>query len=308
MNPVIIRGASREEILAAPPVLLGFHPRESVVLLLLDAGVVACCIRVDLDWFAHDFFPVSSQLERAASQVPEAALVLIGYGADEDGVRLAMDELLSVVGHGRRTDEFLLRDGSFLCLCGDCEEAPFQFENTGLAAQAVYEGIRIEPDRDTAVAPVLLHHPVCDDDALRALEEAAALSERRAMRRTRELAERPGPLTAHEALILGTLLGDEERQSALAQRLLGRSVGPEIGDRIWEHLAQARAVVPDHLVGDVLGLLALASWITGRGAAHSCCLEQLALVDPWNPFGLFAAQVHREATSPRTFRAGRRPR
>ena len=153
---------------------------------------------------------------------------------------------------------FLLRDGSFLCLCGDCEEAPFQFENTGLAAQAVYEGIRIEPDRDTAVAPVLLHHPVCDEDALRALEEAAALSERRAMRRTRELAERPGPLTAHEALILGTLLGDEERQSALAQRLLGRSVGSEIGDRIWEHLAQARAVVPDHLVGDVLGLLALA--------------------------------------------------
>lgn len=303
MDPVVIRGASREEILAAPAVLLGFHPTNSLVALFLQNSRIECCVRLDLDWFALDHARVSSQLEHALERLPEAGVVVIGYGSDQDRVIIALDALVEVLGTDRLVAEFLHRGGSYHCLCGDCEPQPFEFEATSIAAQAVYHGVRIDQDRAAALAFLDARCPAPPTDVIVASEALTELTMEESFVLMASLVERDRPLDADEALLLVLLMAEEDRQAAIFQRLLETSGRrPELADRLWQRLTEAYIVAPGPLLFDVLALVALASWLTARGAAHSACLDRLHGVNPGHPWASLAERVHREAISPAQFR------
>ena len=99
-------------------------------------------------------------------------------------------------------------------------------------------------------------------------------------------------LDSHRRIIV--LLADEDRFSAVLTQLTTTSA-----DAYWERLVEARAVCPERHEPNLLALLALASWLSGRGAAHASCLDQLARRSPGHPVLGLLSRLHRDGVPPR---------
>lgn len=291
--------------MATPAVMLGFHPHDSVVFIMVAQSQIRCCVRVDLTWFVDGFTTIVNQLSNALAQVPDAGFVLVGFGEDEDLVVLSMDHLGAALGEQALVQCYLHRVTSYVRLDHEPEEFTFDFDSTKLAAEAVFRGVRIEKDRDAAVAPVLRHHLPPADVELEALCDMAALERDERLLLTQYLAECDASLGGPQAVMLATLLGDPDCAMALFQRLMDLNARrDEAAEVIWSHLTQARAACPMPVLADCLALLAAACWLTGRGAAQTSCLEQLAGMGSNHPLGALIAHLHRSAVSPEQFRAG----
>lgn len=105
--------------------------------------------------------------------------------------------------------------------------------------------------------------------------------------------EQEKELTRVAAVELAVLLDDEERMVSVLTAL-----SSENADRVWRNLVSARRLCPPGYEANVLALLTAASWISGRGAAQTACLEQLADLDPRHVVGGLMADLHRRGTPP----------
>ncbi len=276
-----------------PAVLLGFHPADSCVVMGLDGSSVEFCARLELDWFATHFDQVADQIIEASAQVPGCRFVLIAFG-DPDVASLSVVELAGVVGE-HRVVESLVADGErYWSLVDDDGSHEYAFDASALAAQAVYEGVRICEDRDEAVAPVELWEPLPSLEQDAAWQKIEGLAEDDRMALLGGLAEAATPPQGDDALMLATLLADEDRATAVLTRL-----ATDNADRIWANLVAARRVAPEQCQPNVVALLGVASWLSGRGAAQTACLEQMARLAPDNPIGSLLSAVHRHGIPPR---------
>lgn len=288
----VLRGTTRADLLAIPAVLLGFHPTDSCVLLALSGKSVAFCARLDLDWFVYHFDDVADQIINASSQVEDCRFVLIGFG-DPDLAGLAVTELASVVGESRVLDAMLTDGRTTWVLDADLQLHEIEPHTSALEAQAVYEGVRICADREEAVAPVEQHMPLPEAEVVAAEKLVGALSPEDAMDLLADLAESKEPLTPTEACILAVLLGDEDRLGALLIRLSTTNA-----DAVWPNLVAARRVAPEDAEANVISLLGMASWLSGRGAAQTSCLEQLAHSAPGHAVTSLLRRLHRYGVPP----------
>lgn len=276
-----------------PAVLLGFHPSDSCVVMGLSGPTVAFCARLDLDWFVTHFDQVADQILHASAQVPDCRFVLIGFG-DPDLASLAVVEMSGVVGESRVLESLVTDGERYWCLDEDLETHEFQVGTSSLAAQAVYEGLRICADREQAVAPVELSEPLPPAEQEAGAALVASLSPDEGMARLAELAESADPLQPAEAQTLALLLLDEDRMGAVLARLSVASA-----DLLWENLVAARRVAPPSAEPNVLALLGMASWLSGRGAAQTSCLEQVERIHPEHPVGALLSRIHRYGIPPR---------
>ena len=289
----VLRGTTRADLLAMPAVLLGFHPTHSCVVMGLSGTTVAFCARLEVDWFVHHFDDVADQIINASSQVEGCRFVIIGYG-DPDLAGLAVTELAAVVGEARVIDALVTDGRTTWALDADLEAHEIESTSSSLEAQAVYEGIRICGDRGEAVAPVEFHSPPPSREVAAAEVLVAALPPGQALDLLEQLAESPAQLNPSEACLLSVLLEDEDRMGAVLARL-----SMDTADRIWPHLVSARQSATPQSEANVLALLGIASWLSGRGAAQTSCLEQLARISPGHELGGLLARVHRDAIPPR---------
>jgi len=270
-----------EDALGLIPHLLGFHPEESLVVLVVDGGLVAVTARVDL---AESSLPdgVEAVLSRIWRRFPAADAWFVAYTADADlgwavlercdaFLDTAAFRRLTLVDGGRwRTDH---PDGP----CGRHDPTA-----SLMAAEATVHGLVARPSR-ADLARLLDGPPEDEVDGLLALAG-------------RVDAELAGLRQGRWAGVMGEALrGFRLRQQltdADAARLALLAAHPDARDvallamarpEASQHLDLWRRVVnrtPPAHQGYALALLGMAAWITGEGALASMCLERAELLVP----------------------------
>lgn len=292
MQTPLIRGNSRADLLALPAIMLGFHPQQSCVVLALEGPTVRFCMRVNLDWFAADFDGIADQLLNAADQAGADGFVLIGFG-DPDVASITVAELVEVLGPEQVIEALVADGGRYWSMLSPDEAVGYRFDTSTVAAQAVYHGVNVCQDRDSAVAPVTLSSPPAGHVIQAAERHVAQLDADAGMDLLESLAE-ADKIRPQDALLLAVLLDDEARFGELLNRLRTWTA-----ERYWARLVEARAVCPARFEANVLALLAVASWLSGRGAAQTSCLEQLSVRAPSHPVLSMLSRLHRDGVPPR---------
>lgn len=291
------------DLLALVPYMLGFHPQESVVAVLIRSGQVALTARVDLPPTAH-VGGLVQEFRRLAAYQRADELVLIAYSVDAGG----RSQLVELVAGLSDVDvsEAIFVDGerwwSVLCTSSCCppQGRPYEVESHRLAAEAVYAGMAVRGGR--AEVAQLVSGPSAAD--LERLDWRADAAVTRVARLGRQRGERLLQATVNSAVAGAEL--DETRRLQLA--LLVTDV--LLRDHAWAQISrsQARAhvqlwasvvaVAPPDLASAPLCLLGLAAWISGDGALQNCCVERLERIDPDYSLGVLLGDISARAVSP----------
>ena len=147
-----VRHAS--DLLAVIPYLVGFHPSESIVAVLMRSGKVALTMRVDLPTtssVAEAGAALARQLTAVARTHRLTRMVLVGYSADQlranRVLTATMDEIPRSGRPGLELADVYYVDGerwwSLTCNgpCCPLEGTPYDLGSHPYAAEAVYAGI-----------------------------------------------------------------------------------------------------------------------------------------------------------------------
>lgn len=298
-----LHGTTSADLLAIPVIMLGFHPRESCVVLGVRGTRVEFCARMDLDWFTtcFGFGKVAEQLANAIIACDGCSVAVLAYTSDVDAGAVAVGELVSVVGEDV-VAEALVTDGDrFWYALPEMllppEGIPYSYASSNCAAQAVYSGVNVTGSREQAVAEV--QPPGADDEqavaaAIRAADVTLApLTAAQRMALLSQLMDSAEPL-GPKAAELTVLLQEEEHFCEVLAQLNSDSAG-----RLRPRLAEARRACPAPLAAHVVSLLALACWLDGEGAQQSDCLAQLEMLGADHPLVGMLKAMHHLAMPPR---------
>ncbi len=307
--PATLSARRPSDLLAVVPFMLGFHPADSLVALLLHGGRVLLTARFDL----------GLGLEEAVAEVVDrhgpTGLVLVAYAADPEQGRAVLRAQAAGPDAVQVVDLLLVTQGrwwSLACTAGCCpaEGTPYAPEDHPLSAEAVWAGMVARPDREAVGAAVA--GPA--ETELAALREAVRPLARRLDRCTP--AGRQDVLGRAVVTALprveearpsrdGVLLDDVEclRLALLVREVGARDVACALVTRedarrhvaLWE---QVVARTPPELAAGPLCLLGLAGWASGNGTLLNVCCERLGELDPAYPMGRLLSDVSRRGLPP----------
>lgn len=298
-----LQGTTSADLLAIPVIMLGFHPRESCVVLGVRGTRVEFCARMDLDWFTScfGFGRVAEQLDNAVTRCAGCTVAVLAYTSDPDAGAIAVGELMAVVGE-EKVAEALVTDGDRFWYAHPGmllppEGIPYSYPSSSFAAQAVYSGVNVTASREEAVAEVQPPSPAEGlqvADAISAAREAMSrLDQQERMELLGVLMGRSEPLGSSAAELVVLLQEEEHFSEVLAQ------LNTASAERMRPRLAEARRCSPEPLAAQVVSLLALACWLDGEGAQQSDCLSQLEALDPQHPMMGVLTAMHRMAVPPK---------
>lgn len=289
---------SPADLLALPAVMLGFYPEESTVLIAIRDGYVQFCARFDWNWTDEAYEHSSLAVRSAMARVPGSRNFLMSYGADPDVHLHSLFALADLLDGA--VDGMFYTDGQQFwdVTCQDPELHDGQrwsWDQSQLAASAVFQGIAVSQSRSSAVAAVTdptAPHPLLGEarDELEDIPDQLALLE--------HLMEREEPLDDFGACQLAILLQCEDCAVATVMRL-NTDNARDFRDR----LGQARRTVCGDAAVGVLGVLGIACWLDGQGAMSTECLMQLEELAPDQPLAKLLRFIHMEALPPRWWRS-----
>ena len=289
--PVTFVARTPVDLIALVPVVLGFHPADSVVLLTFGPPGGTFHARVDLPVSAAAQEEVADLLAGAvaANHLDRTALLL--YSDDEQVCAAMADRVVGrLLDLGCEVlDVLRVDDGCWIQLPEDgAGGTPYDLQTHPFTAQLVFEGRVVHRDRaelaDTLVGTddadatavalaatrfadlVLCSHD--DPDQLRT--EARWLR-----RRVRRQVEDAGPIEVADAarlLVLASLV--PTRDVAWAQ-ITRSSAAAHV--ELWRGLVRR---APRDLVPGAASLLAFAAWQAGDGALAWCGIDRALEVDP----------------------------
>jgi hypothetical protein len=298
---------SPEDVLAVVPIVLGFEPSDSIVLLTFG-GLTRFHARVDLpppgDPGALDEVCAMLLEPCLRHRVPRVLLVL--YSDQPRQARAVARRLRRELGRRRIEIVDCLRADGRRWYAVDRRRSdvpatglPYDAAAHPFRAQAVMAGHVTLGSREELAAQVA-SDPAAVARVTAELEGAAVLG-----------AEDVATLVRRHTAA-GTLLDDAE----LAGLLLAiRS--PPVRDATWIGLSRADAEAhvalwcdvvrraPEELAGDAAAVLGLVCWIAGHGALAWCALDRCVAVMPQHSLGGLVAQLLRAAVSPTAWEAGR---
>lgn len=271
-------------LLAGLPFLLGFHPEESFVILVLRDRRVQVTARVDLqappDALAARFAAVCAEHDADA-------LVIVAY-ADEATGRAALEQLLDEL-EPLPVSEAIVADGirwwSALCKDACCppEGTPYDVMCHRVAAEAVLAGAAPLPNR-TALAESVQGPAGNDRIVAEAAFEAAlhAVAELDLPERSDLMALLVEDHVMHERVLtpaecaeLAVLAYDVQVRDIAAERIRLEDAPSHI--ELWRQVVQ-QAVAPFECAP--LCLLGLAGWVAGSGALQVVCMERVETINP----------------------------
>ena len=270
---------SPEDVLAVVPVVLGFEPADSVVMLTLDAHQTFHA-RVDLPPDREAVPVLVDLLLEPAVRHRARAVVLLLYTADDDLARAVARRMARaagargpVVAEALRVDAGrwfpLLRDRHGLGTTG----VPYDVSSHPFVVEAVVDGRVLHGSRAGLAATLR------PDQAL--VREVAAA--------------RAGSPAAGEWVVatLEEWVGrPEPPPAAVAARLLESVAVPAVRDAAWsvvlrstarDHARFWEALVrraPEDLVSHAASVLALCAWVAGDGALAWCAVDRAREGDP----------------------------
>lgn len=285
-----------EDLLAAVPVLLGFSPEASLVMLTFG-GSVQFHGRIDLprrpDHIDHCveslLAPAVRHEVRAVAFVlydaePDLAVSLarrLAVRAGERGVHLA--GCLSVLA-GRWYDPLDLHGGP-------PQGVPFSADDHEFRVRSVADGhvtLASRAELEATVAPAA--EGVAETTA--ALADAVPL--------------RPAEI---RVMLAAALRGPRLTADRVASLLLALQAAP-VRDEAWGRMrrddAEAQVALwsdvvrrsPPHLVAHPAAVLAFAAWLNGDGARAWCALDRCFAHEPGHSLGLLVAEMLEHAVAP----------
>ncbi len=300
-----------EDVLALVPVVLGFEPTESLVLLTFGAATPFHA-RVDLPDPGDD-----DQLEEVAATLLAPArlhrvrqVLLVGYSEhDRPAERTLRHVRRAFRKAGVAVIDALRTDGrrwyAVPPRAGVPDHGvPYDLAGHRFAAQAVLDGrvvrgsraevaATVATDRE-GVAGVVAALAALTGEAAPALEEGLWAREL-VVRRTRE---RSSPTDAEVARLLRGVLDVRVRDAAWSP--LSRETALDHVD-LWADVVRR---APDPLVPAPAALLAFAAWQAGDGALAWCAVDRAHEVDPAYSLAGLVAELLTQAVPPSTWEGG----
>lgn len=295
-----------EDVLAVVPVVLGFEPHDSLVMLTFGADPPFHA-RVDLPDRREEVPDLVGSLLAPARHHGARRVFLIGYGAADslaercvrEGWRTFERAGISVID-GLRTDGrrwFAVPGRAGVPAHG----VPYDLATHPFAVQAVYEGRVVHGSR------VELRATIAPDPA-RVGPVVAALA---------ELTGDPPPILAEgawarELVVRCTETGSPPDDREVA-RLLRGILEIRVRDAAWsslrrecarEHVSFWVDVVrraPEALAAAPAALLAFAAWQSGQGALAWCAVDRSTDADPDYSLACLVAQALLDAVPPHTW-------
>ena len=294
-----------EDVLAMVPVVLGFHPDESVVLLTFGAGRRNFQARVDVPARTEDIAVVVDTLLAPAVRHAVTEAAVVAYTADAELGVATLHALVEALGEeGVRVRDALWVSGDRWVRSfpdgepGDGEA--FDISSHPFLVDAVVRGDVTHQSRESLRA-TLKPDPV----AVAAVEGTLWLR-----RPALETAQRPAEV-AWALTTVSSALGDPEVLTAqVAARLLAGLRDVELRDHVWFLLSRETAAAhltlwsrllrsaPEGFVTAPATLTGFAAWLSGQGALAWCALDRCFDEEPGEPPAVALAWALVQAVPP----------
>jgi hypothetical protein len=300
------------DLLALIPYTFGFHPRDSLVMMLLGNDGAPMFARVDLPWSDHEADLACAELLHAAVANGEGRAALVAYTdheaaaflvlerAAEELVSAGVEVILALRADGRRWWRLLPEPG--------LDGVPYDLSSHPITATGVLEG-RITHDSRERLAESLLP---ADLDKLEAVSVAAAelppLPHDRASLHAEALW-----LQAWVASRVGSGSTVRDAEVGEVARVVRALAHVELRDVAWADMTRRNAdehvrlwtdlVVqcPTEHLAPAAGLLAFAAWLCGHGALSWCAVDRALESDPDHNLARLVAQTLDAAMPPSTW-------
>lgn len=283
------------DLLASVPLLLGFHPEESVVLLTVGGAADPFYARVDLPTGPPELDAVVEDLGAVAVRHGLRNVALVMFTDDAALARLVHDAFVVALETRAVDVRLALRaDGArwfpLSGLGGDPEEGePYDLETHPFTLHAMLEGRVVHASRDDLGDSLLPQDP----DAVERVAEALSVAGDRLLASP---GDRPHLVAegrwVQRRLRRALAVGDERLSDEEVGRLLAGLLSTEVRDVAWAEMTRANArshvdlwrdVVrraPREALAPAATLLAFASWLAGDGALSWCALDRAREADP----------------------------
>lgn len=283
-DPTVATIRTPEDVLALVPVLLGFEPAESLVMLTFGADPPFHA-RADLPSSRAELPDLVDSLVVPARHHHVCRVLLVAYSAVGGRAERALAAVAGAMGRagievlgGLRTDGHrwhpVPRSPGV-----PARGVPYDVSSHPLLAQAVYDGFVVHGTREALAATVRAD----PDRVARVVAELAGLPDERAPALeegcwARELVERH------------TRAGSSPSDAEVA-RLLRGVLDVRVRDAAWSALSRAAAAAhvdfwgdvvrrtPDPLVPAPAALLAFSAWQAGHGALAWCAVDRCQEAD-----------------------------
>lgn len=268
-----------DDMLALIPYLLGFHPLQSLVVMMLRGQRVVLTARIDLPQSMAECEQVTDHFARIAVRHDADDCLVAVYSTEWEHAHLVLTTLavsddLPVVA-ALHCDEGLYRvmapDGAM--------EGPYDFDPraSAAAAAAVVAGLVVAPDRESVAARIEAGPQELIDRVVTAAEEVDLPDEhderRELMDRTvtRCLPEEDAvaELSDGDCALLGLLCLDLEVRDVAWLRMERDTASRHLA--LWTEVARR---VPAVLTAAPVCLAGMASWLDGDGALAWCCADR----------------------------------
>lgn len=312
----VLTASAPADVLSVIPYLLGFHPEQSLVLVVCRDREVVVAARVDLDpTVAVGHY--TAEFDRIALRNDADSLILVCYSDDHTLAAAYLDGLLGELDRFTIVDALISTEavGSgkdpehrwFSRLCADpaccpAEGTVYRPESSAIAAQAVVQGITALPRR--ADLERMVAGPAAGD--ARALEAAFQEVTAELMRtdgadrvlRMRDFLDgfltEPRPLEPAECAHLAALVADitvrDEAWCAMSRASAARHV--DLWTQVVRHTVSPFEMAP-------LCLLGAAGWLSGNGALQVVCIQRAERIDPsYSMLGLLS-RINEAGTPPK---------
>ncbi|MFN8195081.1 MAG: DUF4192 domain-containing protein [Nocardioidaceae bacterium] len=270
-----------EDLLAMVPVVLGFHPGESVVLMTFGAVGRSFHARCDLPRVLEDVDEVVDVLLEPVVRHDVSDAAVIAYADDELVADLTVHtlvEALEAVGV-RVRDALRVTDGRWFRCFPDHpteEGVPFDIGSHPFLADSVLRGEVTLESRDELRASVA-RDPVAAEAVARSLWSA---------RPPLEPAQRPAEVAWALSAVDRALADPDRLTSAVLARLVDGLRDHEVRDHLCFALERPTAAAhvdlwtrvlrsaPEGRASGPAVLLAFAAWLAGNGALAWCALDR----------------------------------
>ncbi len=315
--PPRIRLRSPADVVAAVPVLLGFHPEHSLVVIGLKTGRVVLTVRVDLPGIGGPgggSGQLDDALERVVRGLRHAAasmLLVVMFTADSElAERTRQAVLARLQGNGGDAsgwtadivDVLRVHDDRFWSLicedstCCGPDGTQVERESNRVLAEGVLAGVEILPSREALAGRVGPEVGARRAAALQAAadaheqiaelvtQEGVAAAQRRGLAMLGRLTQAAasdlaaGP-SRTEAAELAVLLQIGEIRDAVYRLIAEEASGPAVEQVLHGCLR----LLPVEEASPVAALLALACYCRGDGASANAALESVPRLDEDHP-------------------------
>lgn len=286
-----------DDLVGVVPYLIGFHPDESLVVLILSGGRVELTARVDLLPMS-DPAALTDFWSRLDLRFPLAEPWFLTFSSDSELSWSVLERCALLVGEHRL--------GRLVAVVGDHWEADRPGGPVGAvrisasASQAALLGLPARRSR-RELASVVAAPP--DDQVEELVERFARLAEfldERGPRSRRGILDRllreQTPLSADDAVMAAILVSDPQRQLSVLRRLSIHNA--ELQVELWVGVL-ARSLTPYR--SGPLALLGVAAWLSGNGALMTICLERLDELDPLGPLTALLDWLNQQVLPPQAW-------